>query len=80
MCTVGYGDLNAMQANEQIYATVGMFIVALVYAYTLNNVSELFKKYNQQANQYREKMMYVNQFLIKKNLPIELRTKVWRYL
>eukprot|EP00347_Sterkiella_histriomuscorum_P006811 403351340 len=80
MCTVGYGDLTPQNAYERLYVTGAEILASGIYALTLNNVSQMVQKYNLLAVNYREKMMYVNQFMNKKSLPKDLKLKVWRYL
>lgn len=50
------------------------------YAMTLNLISKMASRYNSLAVMYREKMIYVNKFMIQKDLPKELRNKVRKYL
>ena len=80
MCTVGYGDLGPQNSYERLYTTGAELLSSGIYAITLNSVSQMVQKYNILAVQYREKMMYVNQFMNQKQLPKDLRLKVWRYL
>jgi len=60
MCTVGYGDVTPRTKNEQIFTICSMFVSSWVYAVTLNDVSTMVSKYNVNAQNYREKMLYVN--------------------
>ncbi|CDW85756.1 UNKNOWN [Stylonychia lemnae] len=80
MCTVGYGDISPRNSNEQLFVLGAMILAAAIYALTLNNVAKMIQKYNILAAQYRLKMMYVNQFMNQKDLPKDLRLRVWRYL
>lgn len=57
-----------------------MLLAAAVYAYTINKIGNMVSRYNILAVQYREKMIYVNQFMIQQKLPPDLRMKVTRYL
>ena len=51
-----------------------------MFAYTIGNIGELVTRLNLQAAQYKEKITYVNQFLIHKDIPKGVRMKVRRYL
>lgn len=51
-----------------------------MFAYTVNSIGNIVSQYNQLASSYRERMMYVNQFMIQKEVPTELRIKIRRYL
>lgn len=80
MCTVGYGDFAPHTDNEQIYVTVCMLISAGIYARTIENVEKILAKHNVLAAQFREHMLYVNQFMKRNSFPLELRSAIWRYL
>ena len=49
MCTVGYGDLPSKNTNERIYVMFALFVASGVYAFTINNVGKMVKKYNMLA-------------------------------
>lgn len=51
-----------------------------MYAFIINEVSTMVKRYNILANSYEEKMKYVNKFMKQKGLPDELRARIVRYL
>lgn len=80
MCTVGYGDFAPHTDNEQLYVTVCMLISAGIYARTIENVEKILAKHNVLAAQFREHMLYVNQFMKRNSFPLELRSAIWRYL
>ena len=80
MTTVGYGDVHPETTNERIYAFFAMLVAVGVFAYTVGNIGDLVTQLNLQAAQYKERMTYVNQFLVHKNIPKEIRMKVRHYL
>lgn len=80
MITVGYGDIIPMTTNERIYTMLAMSVASGVFSYTLNSIGSLVSRYNSLASQYREKMNYVNIFMLKQQVPNELRMKIRRYL
>jgi Ion channel len=80
MCTVGYGDFSPTTATEQLFVTACMLISAGIYALTIENVDKIISKHNVNAGQFREHMLYVNQFMKRNLFPLELRSQIWRYL
>lgn len=80
MTTVGYGDVHPSTPNERLYGFFAMLVACGVFAYTVGNIGEMVTRLNLQATQYKEKMTYVNQFLIHKEIPKDIRIKVRNYL
>jgi len=80
MITVGYGDVVPVTINERLYCMVAMLIASGVFAYTINSIGAIVSRYNILAGQYKEKMTYVNQFMLAQNIPKDLRLKIRRYL
>lgn len=80
MTTVGYGDVHPSTPNERLYGFFAMLVACGVFAYTVGNIGEMVTRLNLQATQYKEKMTYVNQFLIHKEIPKDIRMKVRNYL
>lgn len=80
MTTVGYGDVHPSTPNERLYGFFAMLVATGVFAYTVGNIGEMVTRLNLQATQYKEKMTYVNQFLIHKEIPKDIRIKVRNYL
>lgn len=80
MSAVGYGDITPVTKNEMM-VVMGMMIASCgMFAYTVNSIGNIVSQYNQLASSYRERMMYVNQFMVQKEVPSELRIKIRRYL
>ena len=80
MAAVGYGDILPLTKNERTYAMAAMILSSGIFAYTVNSIGTIVSSYNQISAQYRERMMYVNQFMVKKEMPAKLRMKIRRYL
>lgn len=80
MTTVGYGDIHPNTPKERALTLITMLVSCVVYAYTIGSIGNLVSRHNMYAAQYKEKMTYVNQFLIRKEIPKELRLKIRRYL
>ncbi len=77
MCTVGYGDFAPKNSDEQIYVTVCMLISAGIYSLSLENVEKIIRKHDMLAEQFRDHMLYVGQFMRNKQFPPALRSQVW---
>lgn len=80
MSTVGYGDIHPITTYERIYTMVAMIVASGTFSFTLNSIGTLVSRYNMLANTYKEKMNYVNKFLLQKQLPADLSLKIRRYL
>jgi hypothetical protein len=80
MTTVGYGDIHPNTPKERAVTLITMLVSCVVYAYTIGSISNLVSRHNMHAAEYKEKMTYVNQFLIIKEIPKELLLKIRRYL
>ena len=64
MTTVGYGDISPTTPNEKMFGMMSQLLAAGVYAYTINKVGKVISKYNVLSQQYRERMVYVNKFML----------------
>ena len=80
MTSVGYGDISPKTVLEMGYVNFVMLISSGVFAYTIGNIGEMVAKINLLAAQYKEKMIYVNQFMKMKDVPKDLRSKIRKYL
>ena len=80
MSAVGYGEIVPVTKDERAYAMAAMIMSCGIFAYTVNSIGNIVSRYNQRQSQRRERMMYVNQFMVTKEMPQELRMKVRRYL
>lgn len=80
MITVGYGDVHPESTTERIYVMIAMLVASGSFSYILNSIGNIVSRYNILARNYREKMNYVTKFLLKKEVPSELKMKIRRYL
>lgn len=80
MAAVGYGEITPITKDERTYAMGAMILSSGIFAYTLNRIATIISSFNQTSSIYKEKMMYVNRFMISQNMPPDLRMKVRRYL
>lgn len=80
MTTVGYGDVIPTTTGTRLYVTSMMIVSCGVFAYTLGSIGSLVAKQNAEANAYREKVVNLNQYMRKNNLPGELQFRVRRFL
>jgi hypothetical protein len=64
MVTVGYGDITPGNTYERIYAMLAMLTASGMFSYTINSIGTIVSRYNMLAVSYREKMAYVNRFML----------------
>lgn len=64
MITVGYGDITPRTTFERIYTMMAMIIASGMFSFTINSIGTIVTRYNILAANYREKMNYVNKFLM----------------
>ncbi len=80
MTTVGYGDITPITTNEKLYAMFSMLIACGVFAYVIGSIGTVLSSKYDEEMIFKQKIMYVDQFLRNKNLTKNVRTKVRRYL
>lgn len=80
MSAVGYGEIVPKTKDERTYAMAAMIMSCGIFAYTVNSIGNIVSRYNQMQSQFRERMMYVNQFMAAKGMPADLKLRVRRYL
>jgi CRP-like cAMP-binding protein len=80
MTTVGYGDITPITMNEKLYAMFSMLIACGVFAYVIGSIGTVLSSRYDEEMIFKQKIMYVDQFLRNKNLTKNVRTKVRRYL
>ena len=80
MTTVGYGDIVPVTKNERLFSMFITIIASGVFAFTLNSIGTIISRYNILAGQYKERMSFVNNFMLEANLPKDLRMNIRRYL
>ena len=80
MSAVGYGEIVPITKDEKLVVMVMMIASCGMFAYTVNSIGNIVSKYNHTNSIYRERMMYTNQFMKNKDMPLDLRRKVRRYM
>lgn len=80
MSTVGYGDIHPYTRREMIFAILTMVLACGVFAYTLGSISSLLSKSNSEANEHRTRVISVNRYMKKKEVPSDAQFRVRRYL
>lgn len=80
MAAVGYGEIVPKTETERVVCLIMMMFSCGIFAYTVNSIGNIVSRFNRIATSFREKMMYVNMYFSQKNMPLELRNKVRRYL
>jgi hypothetical protein len=63
MCTVGYGDFHPATPNERIVSMLCMLISSGMFAFIIGDIGRMVSSFNLLAAQFRERMIYVDQFL-----------------
>lgn len=54
-------------------------ISSIIFAYSMNNIGEILKDLGVRSAFFRTKMVYLNQYMEKRNLNKELKMKVRKY-
>lgn len=80
MAAVGYGDIHPITMQERTYGMIIIIASSGIFAYTINRISSTVQSYNTSFTKFRERMLYINQFVKEKKMPKELQRKVRRYL
>lgn len=69
MTTCGYGDIHPTTSKERLIQIIIMITASGVFAFFLGDIGKIVKSFNDIADTFREKMLYVEQFLRHKNIP-----------
>jgi hypothetical protein len=80
MTTVGYGDIRATTSSERFYCMFSMLMCCGVFAYVIGSVGMVLSQRYDAETIFKQKIMFVNQYLISKNIHKNVRIKVRRYL
>jgi len=78
--TVGYGDISPVTNLEKIYTMMAMLIACGFFAYIVGSIGSIVSKSNIMVSEFRVKITHINQFLIHKNIPTELKGTIMSYL
>ena len=80
MSTVGYGDIHPYTRVEMIFVILIMVVACGIFAYTIGSISSLINKSNAEGNEYRNRVISVNRYMKKKDVPYDTQFRVRRYL
>jgi len=80
MCTVGYGDITPQNSAEMGYCCFVMLIGTFGLGYCVNSVGILLSRIQEKSKEMNENMKIVDNFMKRKNINLQLRVKVKRYL
>lgn len=80
MMTVGFGDIAAANTTERIFTMIAMFTMAAVYLFVVNIVSQKVSEFNFLATNFKEKLDYLNQWMLLNCIPYSLKMSITRLL
>ena len=73
MTTVGYGDIIPITKTEKIYSMMSMLIGCGVFAYVIGSIGTVLSSRYDEEMIFKQKIMFVDQFLKKKKLGRQVR-------
>ena len=79
LTTVGYGDISARTAQEQVYSMLMMLLGVSWYAYIVSSMSTIMASFDRQNKAIKEKMHSVNAFIQDAKLPATTAKLIRRY-
>ncbi|CAI2364970.1 unnamed protein product [Moneuplotes crassus] len=80
MATVGYGDLTPQTNAEILFTIFGMCLACGIFAYSVGAIGTIVNRPNLMTAEFRLRMLHINQFLLKHEIPNDLRLKIMSYL
>lgn len=80
MSAVGYGDITPDSRDEMLITIICMITSCGTFAYIVNRIGSVVMEFNKVSDRYKEQMMYVNKYMINKQMPKNLRLKIRRFL
>lgn len=80
MSAVGYGDITPVSRDEMLITIICMITSCGTFAYIVNRIGSVVMEFNKVSDRYKEQMMYVNKYMINKQMPKNLRLKIRRFL
>ncbi|TYZ57193.1 hypothetical protein PybrP1_011143 [[Pythium] brassicae (nom. inval.)] len=76
---VGYGDVHATNTDERLFAMVTMIIGAGGFGVIIANITEILENWNREAATRARKLGIVQEFVKKKAIPKQLKSRLLRY-
>ncbi|EAR88402.3 cation channel family protein (macronuclear) [Tetrahymena thermophila SB210] len=80
MTTVGYGDINATNYIEALYISFTMILFSCVFAYSINNIGFILQEIEKSSKQLNDDIAIIQRYLIRKDVHIQLKSRVRHYL
>jgi len=77
---VGYGDIYPITPTEKIYTMCSMILACGVFSYVVGSIGKVISSTLDEEEEFKQKIMFVNKYLNRKNISKPLRIKVRRYL
>ncbi|EAR87672.2 cyclic nucleotide-binding domain protein (macronuclear) [Tetrahymena thermophila SB210] len=80
MTTVGYGDITATNSSEALFISIALIVFSCVYAYSINNIGFILQEIERSSKKLNENISIIQRYLNRKNVDIQLKTRVRFYL
>ena len=80
MCTVGYGDITPQNSIEMAFASFVMLCGTFGLGYCVNSVGVLLSRLEERSKEMVETMKSADIFMRHKNINLDLKVKVKKYL
>ena len=80
MTTVGYGDVYPSSTNERLISILSMGLATGLMGFIMGSISSLISKRKATYSDYRLKVLGLNQYMRKHNLPLDLQQRVCVFL
>lgn len=80
MNTVGYGDFVPQNEIERVFCIFFIYVACGIFAYTLNIVGQIIQQISKNKSLFLHNMMTINEYMNKRNINFDLRTKIRKYL
>ncbi|KAJ1450799.1 hypothetical protein M885DRAFT_531338 [Pelagophyceae sp. CCMP2097] len=79
LTSVGYGDFSATNELELQVATVALLVGSFLWAYIIGSACSILTSVNFEEVEFEQLMLNLNNFLSRKNMPIELRVELRQF-
>jgi len=79
LTTVGYGDITPANDTERLFTSATLLIGGLVFGYMIGNVSGMMAQLSRQADEVRDKMDAVKDYVAWRNMPPVLAQRIKTY-
>ncbi|EWS75483.1 cyclic nucleotide-binding domain protein (macronuclear) [Tetrahymena thermophila SB210] len=80
MVTVGYGDIAPTNTEEKIMCSILIVLLCGIYGYSLNQIGVIFNELNKNSISIQQKKIYINKFMLRKNVSENLQNRIREYL